>query len=109
MKRAPFLLLLAVLALNAGCAAAVMSGAADGNNDWSERTEDSRVTREVRTALYRDAALDAARIGVTTRDGVVTLSGSVEEPGHIDRARQLAAGIAGVREVNIQLRVNGTR
>lgn len=109
MKRAPLLLLLAVLALNAGCAAAVMSGAADGNNDWSARTDDSRITREVRTAIYRDAALDDARISVATRDGVVTLTGSVEESGHVARARQLAASVAGVREVNIQLRVDSTR
>ena len=109
MKRAPFLLLLAVLALNAGCAAAVMSGAADGNNEWSERQDDSRITRDVRTVIYRDAMLGDARIGVSTRDGVVTLNGVVEESAHIGRARQLAESVAGVREVNIQLRVNGTR
>ncbi len=103
-----FLMFAATLAIN-GCATAVMSGAAGGNNTWSASQADSRITREVRTAIYRDAVLDAARIAVTTRQGVVTLDGVVAEPAHIQRARQVAAGVAGVSEVIIQLRVKDAR
>lgn len=107
MKRALVLLVLA--ALLSGCATAVMSGAGGGDREWSASQADARVTRDVRTAIYRDAVLEDARISVATQQGIVTLSGHVAETSHVDRARRLAAGIAGVKQVIIQLRANGAR
>jgi hyperosmotically inducible protein len=44
-------------------------------------------------------------IGVETRDGVVQLSGWVDEPGQAHKAGQVAAGVKGVREVENDLLV----
>lgn len=107
MKRLALLLLLS-LPLSSGCATAVMSGAADGDNDYPTATADARITREVRTAIYRDPLLNDEAIRVSVDQGVVTLHGSVDNRMHVSRALQLARNIDGVRGVNIELIVRGT-
>ena len=56
--------------------------------------------------IYRElGGLDRTRVAVES--GVVTLSGSVTEPGDIDRARQIALRVEGVVAVQNNLRQNG--
>ena len=70
-----------------------------------ERLADSWLTTKVQAQFFADDDIKARRIDVTTRDGVVTLRGSVES----DQVRRLATQIArntdGVREVQDQLAV----
>lgn len=108
MKQLVRILVLLVATASTGCATAVMSGAATGNKDYPTATEDSRISREVRTAIYRDPLLGDERIFVVTRQSVVTLSGSVDNRMHISRALEIARSVEGVRGVNIELRLKGT-
>ncbi|HEX6929915.1 MAG TPA: BON domain-containing protein [Gammaproteobacteria bacterium] len=107
MKNASFIPLLLVAFLSvSGCATAVMSGA--GAYD-EQATSDARITREVRTLIYREPLLADTRIQVSARDGVVTLKGRVNNAEEVSRALAIAERVAGVRAVNIELRVNDTR
>lgn len=91
-----------------GCATAVMSGTATGDRDYPTVTADSRITREVRHAIYRDPLLGDERIHVATAQGVVTLRGSVDNRLHVNRALEIARSVDGVRGVNIELKLKGT-
>jgi osmotically-inducible protein OsmY len=59
----------------------------------------------VLAALIDDEELQVADIEVTAHDGTVTLSGLVESPGHRDRAKRVALGVAGVSRVDNRLKV----
>ena len=105
MKHIPAFLLLLGVPLVTGCATAVMSGAANGDRAETVMAVDARLVRDIRTLIYRDSVLGDDRIRVSSRQGVVTLSGVVDDRLHIDRAMDLVRSVEGVRGVNIELRV----
>lgn len=109
MNRIAFpVLLLAVLLAATGCATAAMTGTADGDRAYSTASEDARITRDVRTGLYRDTMIGGSRIQVSTSRGIVTLRGVVDNRLHVSRALEIAESVDGVRGVNIELRVKTT-
>jgi hyperosmotically inducible protein len=61
--------------------------------------DDATVTAQVKAALIAEPILRTAPISVDTKDGVVTLAGTVNSQTHSERAVQLAAGTTGVRQV----------
>ncbi|HYD75895.1 BON domain-containing protein [Ramlibacter sp.] len=67
------------------------------------REPDPEITAGVKARLAADAELREVRIDVDTRDGVVTLSGSVPTAAVRARAGELAHAVKGVRRVNDQL------
>lgn len=67
------------------------------------REPDPEITAGVKARLAADAELREVRIDVDTRDGVVTLSGSVPTAAVRARAGELAHAVRGVRRVNDQL------
>jgi hypothetical protein len=66
---------------------------------------DDEVRKDVEEALGWDPSLDASRVGVGTRVGVVTLSGCVAGPAEQWEAEQIAKRVAGVRAVVNELEV----
>lgn len=66
---------------------------------------DSLVTARVRAALMRSGEWDKGAIIVETREGQVTLSGSVPLDEHRLRAARIAASVAGVTAVTNGLEV----
>ena len=66
--------------------------------------EDLTITARVKTALLNDQQLDATRIGVSTVDGVVTLSGTVKTPAEAARAIEVTRATTGVKDVKSTLR-----
>ncbi|ADJ66199.1 BON domain-containing protein [Herbaspirillum seropedicae] len=67
--------------------------------------DDSVITAKVKAALVEDKQVSAMKINVTTKDGVVTLKGSVPSAELGQHALQLVAGIEGVRDVKSDLTV----
>jgi len=65
----------------------------------AEVLDDSALTAKVKAAILAEPGLKSLQIGVETHDTVVTLTGSVDSPPLKDRAKQIAAGVAGVRDV----------
>jgi osmotically-inducible protein OsmY len=53
---------------------------------------DAAITAKVKTALLADPDVKALRIDVDTRDGIVTLNGSVTNPSNVERVASIATG-----------------
>lgn len=64
---------------------------------------DAAITTKVKSAIVAEPELKAMEIHVDTVDGIVTLTGSVDSPQHIENAKQAAQAVNGVKSVNNQL------
>lgn len=77
--------------------------------DFGEATVDVAVdtstTASIKAKLAADEKLSVFDVSVSTTQGYVTLSGTVDSPEHIGRAIALALGTEGVREVTSVLKV----
>ncbi len=60
---------------------------------------DLRITATIEARMATDPELSMFDISVSTSEGKVTLTGSVESPEHVGRATALALETEGVREV----------
>lgn len=94
-----------LVVLLAGCASAVGSGYGQGGRDsdgrsYAETRADNSLTARVNTLLVQDRQIPAMDINVTTRRGVVTLTGRVPNHEVVVRAGRLAASVQGVVAVN---------
>lgn len=89
MKKLSQLMLAAVIAVSAACAAS-----------------DPGMTTAVKSKLAADDTVKAYQIDVDTKDGVVTLTGTVPTAAARDRALELARGTDGVTRVEDRLTVN---
>lgn len=67
--------------------------------------DDTVITTKVKTALLADSDIKGLQINVDTSNGVVTLSGAVDNQAQIDRAGKLAADVQGVRSVTNNLTI----
>ncbi|MRW87580.1 BON domain-containing protein [Pseudoduganella sp. FT26W] len=83
-------------AFAAGQQDAAMAGAAKAGT----ATNDDAITSKIKASLA-----DQKQIGVTTADGVVTLSGSVASTDVGTKAIQVASAVPGVKEVKSELTV----
>ena len=93
------LVLTIVLASAWGC------GATATREGSGEYVDDSVITAKVKTAIFNDSSLKVNEINVETFKGVVQLSGFVRSQADIDKAVQVARGIAGVKSVKNDMRV----
>jgi hyperosmotically inducible protein len=67
--------------------------------------DDSLITTKVKAALLDDPLLSASRIEVTTDNGVVKLTGTVDSEQGANKARELAGSLEGVKSVQSDLSV----
>jgi hyperosmotically inducible periplasmic protein len=67
--------------------------------------DDTVITTKVKTALLADSDIKGLQINVDTSNGVVTLSGAVDNQTQIDRAGKLAADVQGVASVTNNLTI----
>lgn len=65
--------------------------------------DDAEITAKVKAAIFAEPGLKTLQISVDTVKGVVTLSGSVDSTSSSDRAKGLAAAVAGVKDVENRL------
>lgn len=61
--------------------------------------DDIEITTMVKSAVFSEPGLKTLQISVDTEKGVVTLSGTVDSQPGSDKAKALAAGVPGVKEV----------
>lgn len=69
--------------------------------------DDLTISTKVKIELVSDAQLGALRLAVSTLNGVVTLSGTVNSPLDVERAEAAARRVSGVRGVKSELKVGG--
>lgn len=65
----------------------------------SEQVSDAAITTKVKAALAADATTNPLRVDVDTNEGVVRLSGRVDEATNRRRAEEVARNVDGVRRV----------
>lgn len=68
-----------------------------------EYGSDARITAKVKTDLYKDPDVKGTEVNVDTMDGVVQLSGFVDNEQERFRAEQIARSIPGVVDVHNDL------
>ncbi|MEZ0471060.1 BON domain-containing protein [Luteimonas salinilitoris] len=68
--------------------------------DSEQPVDDTWITTKVKSSLLADTDVAGLEIDVETVNGVVTLSGSVDDEAQIEEARRIAADIDGVAEVD---------
>ena|SRR5438876_8937105 len=100
MTKKPLLIVAAGL-----CWTLVVSEAAFADTRSDQPVADTVITTKVKAELAKDKATHATQIKVTTKDGVVTLSGTVASAAEKKQAEQDASGIKGVTAVTNVLEV----
>jgi hypothetical protein len=71
----------------------------------ARKPDDAKISSEVQSKFNQDSGLGAKHLTVDSTNGVVTLSGSVDNAAQRDAASRQAAAVAGVKEVvnNLQI------
>jgi hyperosmotically inducible protein len=69
---------------------------------------DDAITASAKTALGADAQVAPLPINVTTRKGVVVVSGDVPSAAAGERVLQIVAAVGGVKDVKSALKVKGS-
>lgn len=77
-----------------------MDKKADRAGDYME---DAAITAKIKTEILAESALKVFQIDVTTTNGVVTLSGTVDSPLSLERASEVARNNQGVASVKNNL------
>jgi len=87
-------LLVVVLALSAAC---------------SKGPDDTTIANDIKAKIFSDPDLKTTNVDVAVKDGVVTLSGELPSAEMQLKLYKLAEGTAGVRQVDDQMRVQGSQ
>ncbi len=96
---------LAVTAILTGGLAAC--SAIEGRQTAGEYLDDSAITAKVKSQIVGEPSLSAMQINVETMQGVVQLSGFVDQASDKTLASRVAAGVDGVRSVKNNIVVRG--
>jgi hyperosmotically inducible protein len=87
----------------------VMSESQDGMSGKVDKAEnvagDTAITAKVKVALLKASDLKSTGISVDTKDGQVTLTGTVPAAPQVDQAAKVTEGVEGVRTVDNKLTV----
>ena len=68
--------------------------------------DDTAITAAVKAGILAEPGLKVLKIDVDTKDGTVTLTGSVDSPENVQRATQVANNVQGVKSVDNRLAVS---
>jgi osmotically-inducible protein OsmY len=82
-----------------GCASTAKS---EGTGQY---IDDSMITTKTKAAIFNDDSLKSSEINVETFKGRVQLSGFVKSQADINRAVEVAKGVAGVTSVKNDMRL----
>jgi hyperosmotically inducible periplasmic protein len=102
MKSFPLSVLMLIVIFAAGVTAAAAQQRSVG-----QVIDDATITTEVKAKLAADKLSNLTKVGVSTREGVVTLTGDVDSLERKARAVQIASSVRGVRMVVDNLLVAG--
>ena len=71
----------------------------------SSKKANSQLGRKVRSALAKTQGLDVSAIAVRARGGAITLTGTAPDNDQIQKAGEVAKGVAGVTSVSNKINV----
>ncbi len=99
LKRLSAFFLMLLLASFVGCASTPKS---EGTGEY---LDDAVITTKVKAAVFHEPSLKSAEINVETFKGVVQLSGFVNSQAAINKAVEVARGVAGVKSVKNDMKL----
>lgn len=76
--------------------------------DEAKPLDDSSLTRIVKEALLSESSLDARRIDVENRSGIVALHGVVQSEEQKEKAGRIVGSVGGVKTVDNRLTIDET-
>jgi hyperosmotically inducible periplasmic protein len=79
--------------------------AAPAANSKAAKQENRALGKKVRSALAKAQGLDVSNINVRARGGAVTLTGTAPDNDQIQKAGEVAKGVAGVTSVSNKINV----
>lgn len=88
---------ISLLTLSLACASTA-KGQSTGSN-----VEDRAISSQIRTMIFSEPTLRSSFINVQTSKGVVSLTGAVDKAPNVRTAKEMAASIPGVVEVQEML------
>src|SRR5262245_29579596 len=106
-----FLLFILALTLLAGCTAskntatAVGEGTKEAAEQVNDKATDASITAAVKMKFADDPVVSASAIDVDTKDGIVTLNGTVKSAAEQQKAVEIAQGVDGVKQVKSNLKI----
>jgi hyperosmotically inducible protein len=71
----------------------------------AQLTDDTAITKNVQSAVIGVPGVHADKVGVTTTNGVVTLSGTADSETAALNAVEAARQVAGVKKVDYDIRI----
>lgn len=98
-KRFSTFFLIALFSFLVGCASTPKE------TGTGEYIDDTVLTTKVKAAIFNEPSLKSAEINVETFKGVVQLSGFVNSLPDINKAAEVARGVAGVKSVKNDMRL----
>ena len=104
------LLCAGIVAAFSGCASTESGKATGGgvekkHQSTGEYIDDAAITTKVKAALAADPLTKATQVNVETYQGVVQLSGFVDNQEMVSKAAEIAKGVEGVKSVKNNLAV----
>ena len=81
----------------------VRTEAKQATNTASNVVDNAAMTTKVKAALLADELVKGTQINVDSNAGVVKLTGTVDTPGQVTRAVEVAKGVSGVQRVENNL------
>lgn len=110
------LIILFTIITSAGCSALMVGGGTSGGSPYqkdqgsaAQTQSNATVTANVRNRLASDSRVKMFNFGVSTDNGRVTLSGTVDSYAAREYAEKLAIGTDGVRAVENQITVQSAK
>lgn len=82
--------------LVSSCVLAILLGLGVG---CAKKADDAKISSDIQSKFSQDSGLSTKQLGVQSSDGVVTLSGTVDNDVQRDAASRQAASVAGVKTV----------
>ncbi|EPR44685.1 transport-associated protein [Desulfovibrio sp. X2] len=96
---------LALLSLAFGCSGNEKKEMASKEKSTEQYVDDATITTKVKAAILQDSMLNSMQISVDTNQGVVTLSGTVNNQDMVTEAGKVTAAVTGVKKVENNLTV----
>jgi osmotically-inducible protein OsmY len=93
--------------LAAVLSAALLGACAGAGTRTGVAVDDTVITTKVKSALLADQRVSGMKVHVDTYGGRVTLSGVAKTPGERQAASEITRSIAGVRQVENRIVVQG--
>ncbi|MCX5542811.1 BON domain-containing protein [Paraburkholderia sp. CNPSo 3076] len=97
--------LLVAASLNASAQPSASEPGATSGTAASATPNNTRLRRAVYTAIAKHKEIQGGSIGVTAKNGAVTLNGTVTDAAQVEKVAEIARGVPGVISVTNKLMV----